>query len=139
MAATIYTVGYAVNRGATAKHDIAHLMAADPATVLVDIRKSPNSRWYPYRQPALQQCYGGRYIHMPQLGNVNWQFKNLPIVLEDPAAGLPQLLALLRAERSIILICACATVRNPDGSPKCHRLIVAELLAEQCCKEIIHV
>ncbi len=39
---------------------------------LVDIRLSPRSRWQIFNKEALQSRFRSRYMHMPELGNVNY-------------------------------------------------------------------
>lgn len=118
----ISTIGYAEPG---AEERIAEFLASGEKTALVDIRKNPRSRWYPrFNQSALQACYGKRYIHLPEFGNVNYAPENRAngIVLANPSEGLRQVQRLLAHGWSIMLLCACKEYEQ------CHRKTVYDLI-----------
>jgi uncharacterized protein (DUF488 family) len=116
----IYTLGYAA---ASSEGRLVQLMS-DEAMVLVDIRLCARSRWYhQWAKRQLQQQWGTRYVHVPQLGNVNYRQRGQPIALRDAEAGLQVVTDLLKAGYSVVLLCACLRYE------RCHRKLVAEQLA----------
>ena len=119
---TIYTVGYADTEAET---QLERLMRM-PRTLLVDIRCSPRSRWFPlWNRAALERRYGGRYVWEPRLGNVNYQHKDLGIQLAPGYEDAVCELAVLLVEgTSLVLLCAC---KNPRA---CHRSLVARLIQD---------
>jgi uncharacterized protein (DUF488 family) len=122
MTGQVYTLGYAV---AGAAEQLERLMA-DPTMLLVDVRKEARSRWlHQWTKKQLTLRWGGRYIHLPQLGNVNYKDRNLPIVLANPDEGIPVVQSYLQAGYSVVLLCACMRYET------CHRRVVAELLEAQ--------
>lgn len=126
----LYTFGYTV-RGADVR--LAELMT-DPLMTLLDIRRSPRSRYRPsFRRSSLEQQFPARYYHVPELGNVNYADRTLPIVLVDASAGLRALRFWLERGYSVCLLCACAHLED------CHRRVVAELVTEQYPCEVVHL
>jgi uncharacterized protein (DUF488 family) len=90
---------------------------------LVDIRLSPRSRFFPaWRKGALQRHFQEDYVHVPQLGNLNYQDHSLPIQIANREEGLAVVLHLLDCGWSVCLLCACSHVEH------CHRLTVANML-----------
>jgi uncharacterized protein (DUF488 family) len=90
--------------------------------VLCDIRLVPYSRWHPgWNKKRLASLFGNAYIHVPELGNLNYKSGG-PIEIADINAGLQTVLDLLKT-RSVILMCVC---KDPL---LCHRAVVSgELL-----------
>ena len=68
MHSKIIPFGYA-NGGMTA---LEQLMQEECA-YLVDIRYSPRSRIPAFNRTSLQARFPGRYVHIPELGNVNYK------------------------------------------------------------------
>jgi len=105
---------------------------ADGSVVLVDVRLRPVSRFRPaYRRSVLEQCFGVRYHHVPQLGNVNYRDHSLSIILADQDGGLPLVVRWLEQGYAVCLLCACSRVTS------CHRVVVARLLQERCLCEVV--
>jgi hypothetical protein len=78
---TLYREGYASRRGA----DTIERLMRQARTQLLDIRRSPRSRWHPtWNRRALETTYGNRYRWDGRLGNLNYRDHKLPIVLADP-------------------------------------------------------
>jgi hypothetical protein len=100
-----------------------HLMGNNPFVHLVDIRMSPRSHYMPaFHKACLQARFLGRYVHMPELGNVNYN-TGLPIKIADPEKGIARLINGLKQGYTLILLCAC----KGDG---CHRWTVVDLLKQ---------
>jgi len=99
-----------------------HRLALQLNAVVVDIRLSPRSRKPEWNKGRLTTMLGNRYLHLPELGNVN--YKGGDILLKDPDVGIAVLLRELQS-RSIILMCVCGEFS------KCHRRVVADLLKTQ--------
>jgi uncharacterized protein (DUF488 family) len=122
MSGQVHTLGYAVDGVA---EQLEQLMA-DPAMLLIDIRLQARSRWmHQWTKKQLMLRWGGRYIHVPQLGNVNYKDRSLPIALANSEEGLSIVQSYLQSGYSVVLLCACMRYEM------CHRRVVAELLAAQ--------
>jgi hypothetical protein len=99
------------------------LMGDDPHTHVVDIRMSPRSQYMPdFNKVRLQARFPGRYVHMPELGNVNYN-NDLPIEIAAPGRGIARLINGLNKGYTLILLCAC----KDEG---CHRWVVVDLLKQ---------
>lgn len=85
--------------------------------IVIDVRFSPKSRGPQWRASNLQSQFGDRYIHIPELGNVN--YKGGPIKLLDEDSGLAKL-NLMAQSSSLVLMCVCS---NRDT---CHRLTIVK-------------
>src|SRR5450631_710803 len=118
----LYTIGYSRRE---APDQIERLMQRD-GFLLLDIRYSPRSRWYPaFNRAALATTYGERYRFEPRLGNVNYQHRDYAIRLADGhELAAQEAAALLCGGTSLILLCACADPRL------CHRTPVAKLIQD---------
>lgn len=115
----VSTLGYAAPGS---DRELARLMDA-PHTLLIDIRYMPVSRWRPdWRKGNLSARFGGRYIHMRGLGNVNYKDREKGIHLYAPDVPLFQLRRLMESGYSLVLLCACRDYEH------CHRRLVYELL-----------
>jgi uncharacterized protein (DUF488 family) len=122
MIGNLYTLGYA-HPDATAT--LQAWMASGPKVLLVDIRYSPRSRWFPqWSQKALQATWGDRYRHVKALGNVNYRLVGAPIQLADADAGIAWAVQALQAGYSLILLCACKDYE------RCHRKTVKKLIED---------
>lgn len=101
------------------------LMKDSPASLLVDCRLVPRSRWAAWGQAALQRCYGERYLHVPALGN-RWYRVRGRIELVDLQAGIQQVVHVVQRDcvRLLILLCGCADER------RCHRRVIVPALEE---------
>jgi uncharacterized protein (DUF488 family) len=117
-AKVIYTFGY---QGKRAVDLLAKLEQLD--AVLCDVRLSPRSRWAPeWNQKQLAALLGERYVHVPELGNVN--YKGGPVEIADLSTGLGTILDLA-ATRAVVLMCVCSKLCG------CHRETIAEALHER--------
>jgi uncharacterized protein (DUF488 family) len=120
----LYTLGYQQLRGI---YSLLNLAVPLDAT-LVDIRYTPWSRDEQWTERSLFQrlCdlqFGGlkcRYVHIKELGNVNYNQPGQPIEIWLPEVGIARLHERLK-EKPCILLCGCRDVE------RCHRKVVAEL------------
>jgi hypothetical protein len=116
---TVIPFGYA-GRGMGA---LEQLMGNNPRVHLVDIRMSPRSHYMPtFNKARLQARFPGRYVHIPELGNVNYN-TDRPIKIADQGKGITRLINGLKQGYTLILLCAC----KGDG---CHRWTVTDLLKQ---------
>ena len=113
---TIYTLGYTSSTPAIVESYVKRLGA-----VLVDVRKSANSRVPHWRGAALAAQLGDRYLYLPDFGNDNY-LGDGPIQLHNPAIVVEDARVLLQTQ-PIILLCGCADHRI------CHRSAAARYLA----------
>ena len=98
--------------------------------VIVDIRLSPYSRWA-WSGTTLAKALGPRYLHIPELGNINYKTGG-PILLKDQAAGLRSLQKVLEAGPATLL-CCCQNLET------CHRLVVANLAKKVLGVDVEHL
>ncbi len=118
----IYTFGYQDKRAVDLLGRLEELDA-----VLCDIRLSPRSRWQPeWNQKQLAALMGDRYLHLPELGNVNYRGDG-PVEIADLSSGLGTIFDLA-ATRSVVLMCVCSKLSG------CHRETIAEALHERSVK-----
>jgi hypothetical protein len=109
------------------------LMAGDDHWLLIDIRKeNVAGRWFPlWSGKYLNILYHGRYLHAPELGNLNYKDKSLPIKLANPEAGLERLRREMAMGHNLILLCACKYYEKQvtrTRTQHCHRKDVVELI-----------
>lgn len=92
------------------------------ATV-IDIRMSAGSKNPAWGKWNLAKVLSGRYVHIPQLGNVNYKTPDTLIEIKDMDAGL----ALVGMDRRdvVILLCGCR------DSEWCHRTVVLDEIANR--------
>jgi uncharacterized protein (DUF488 family) len=122
---SLYTFGY---NGQQPEKLLA--LAEQLDTVVADIRFSPRSRVPHWNGGRLAKLLGGRYHHLPVLGNRH--YKGGPVEIVDLEAGLAQVADLL-AHQPIILLCVCAQVE------RCHRRLVAEAISARCGVSVTHL
>ena len=115
---TVYTLGY---RTPGAMEKVEELV--QQGAMLLDIRMKPRSRSYwRWNRKQLQTRFGVQYYdHLELLGNVNYQFPDRPMQLQDTTNGILWLLVYLQ-RRDVIVLCGC-----PDPT-RCHRSLVCALL-----------
>lgn len=89
---------------------------------LVDIRLSPRSHWPVFNQDRLKARFHKRYIHMPELGNLNYSNRGQSIKIADPDRGIQRLINGLNQGYTLILMCGCKQYET------CHRHTVIDLL-----------
>jgi uncharacterized protein (DUF488 family) len=124
---TIYTIGYSGIQQA----DLVGLVRQLDLMVL-DIRYRAGSRKPDWNKSALVNVLGERYVHVRELGNVNYRLKDAEVKLLDQDIGIKRATDFL-LQRSIILLCACSDVET------CHRKIVAEQLSNVVGTRIVHL
>jgi len=90
---------------------------------LVDIRLSPRSQFQAFNREALQARFHKRYIHIPELGNVNYR-KGQPIQIAHPDRGIERLVNGISQGYTIVLMCGCKEYEL------CHRHTVVSLLLQ---------
>jgi uncharacterized protein (DUF488 family) len=121
---SLETIGYTESDAA---RRIATFMR-QPTAFLIDIRFSPRSRLWVWNKSALQAIYCptgdhlSRYVHLKELGNVNFKDPKLPITLYQPDTPAQALATALSAGCSFLLLCACKHYET------CHRKVVYELV-----------
>jgi Protein of unknown function, DUF488 len=121
LSSKVYTLGYS---NVDAGEKLASWMA-DPKTLLVDIRYTPDSYLYDWRGGYLQKHYGRRYRWAGEyLGNVNHKMNNSPIKLANEKIGIRGLQQYLDEGYSLVLLCGCRHYEH------CHRKTVVDLLLQ---------
>jgi len=95
----------------------------DRSAYLIDIRLSPRSRMQAFNQEALQARFPKRYLHLPELGNVNYKNQGT-IKIADPERGIKRLTNGIKQGYTIVLMCGCKHYES------CHRYTVIELLRQ---------
>ncbi len=115
---TVYTLGYRTPGAMEKVEDL-----VEQGAMLLDIRTMPRSRYYwRWNRKQLQARFGVQhYDHLELLGNVNYQFPDRPMELQDPMNGILWLLVYLQ-RRDVVVLCGC-----PDPT-RCHRSLVCVLL-----------
>ena len=126
---TIYTVGYSAWSFYEFKTKIEEL-----GNILIcDIRYSPKSFNPFWAKRYLRKVFKKQYIHLKNLGNVNYK-KDKPIEILNMNKGCKELLSSLDGD--CLLLCSCENIE------KCHRKIVADVLSTKLSVfgcEIIHL
>jgi uncharacterized protein (DUF488 family) len=90
--------------------------------VVVDIRYQPYSKMRVFwNKDYLSSIFGERYIHIKELGNVNYKSKDIKIY--NINSGLEQLGSIM--DKNIILFCSCKDYN------KCHRKNISEAIADR--------
>ena len=123
---TIYTIGYS-------RLNFDKLIRAVEADdlLLIDTRMSARSRVPQWNKGRLEKALGERYVHIRELGNLNYKNSEAGMVLFDPESGIQQAAELLE-KQSVVLMCGCFDVEH------CHRRLVAELLEQATGAPVIH-
>ncbi len=93
----------------------------DERACLVDIRFSPRSKYQAFNLEALQARWQKRYIHMPELGNKNYN-NGGPIQIAYAEQGIARLIDGIMQGYTIVLMCGCKEYES------CHRRTVVEML-----------
>ena len=70
----IYTIGYT----STAPEELIEVVNS-LAAKLVDIRISPYSKDYRWRQKSLQQYFADKYFHIKEFGNENYKIGSIKV------------------------------------------------------------
>ena len=121
----IYTAGYLA--GWTPEALVAKAKKLE--ALVVDVRLVPMSRRPEWSEVCLKQALGAAYAWIGEWGNVNYRTGG-PVLLADFEGGLAK---LGRPAENVILLCACRNVNV------CHRKVVAEKLAAEWGREIVHL
>lgn len=122
----LYTLGYSGLTPADLRE-----LAETRDLVVLDIRYSPRSRRPEWTRARLSALLGARYVHLPELGNLNYKGDG-PIVLADPQEGVRRAAQYL-AQGDALLLCACRDLAT------CHRLPAGELLAGATGATLVHL
>ena len=101
-------------------NDLKALVEALDAT-LVDIRFSPHSEVFVWRQIYLKTLLGRNYAHIPNLGNRSFK-ETGKIAIQNLQLGIETLISL---DTNAILFCACEKLEN------CHRRVIAAELKKR--------
>ncbi len=117
----IFQIGYA-QKGAMRQID---RLVTRKKTYLLDIRYKAWSGQEQWRKEQLQERYQKKYIHIPELGNINYKQREKGIELVNPDKVIQNLRLLLQRGYSFILLCGCLDYN------KCHRKVVYELLTQR--------
>ncbi len=121
----IFTIGYT----STTPEELMSLVD-ELGAKLVDIRISPYSKDYRWRQKSLEQYFSDKYLHIKEFGNEHYKIGSIKIA--NPEAGITKIKYAIE-KQPIILLCACY------DHQKCHRSKVASLLAEAFVLEVEHL
>ena len=114
----IYTAGYG---GHPARSLV--LAARQLDALVLDIRHTPRSKNPGYDKKELLAALDSRYVHVPDLGNVNHAGDG-EIQLANAQRGIGWVLKLAQA-RTVILLCGCGVFEV------CHRATIAGLLRQR--------
>lgn len=120
---SLYTLGYAAPNAS----EQLDLLMSNPAMLLIDVRLSPRSRWWPHwTKQHLRARWGTRYSHEKRLGNIHYRDHTQLVVLcgPHPDQAIAGAVTLLQHGYSLALLCAC---RNEET---CHRTLVAHMIVE---------
>lgn len=122
----LYTFGYGMLGASVLIEQLVELGVA-----IYDIRFSPRSRVHKWRKPYLREWLGDNYLHLPALGNVNYNQPDLDIELADPVTGVPLVAQPLRGGKHIALMCVC------KEHEECHRSDAADEILKQIPEAIL--
>jgi uncharacterized protein (DUF488 family) len=91
--------------------------------VLADIRFQPRSHNPKWAKHVLERVLGERYVHIEELGNLNYKLKGMEnIEIADMEKGLSRLWDA--PFQSVVIMCACKDFDH------CHRKVVAARVVE---------
>jgi len=121
----IYTIGYT----STAPEELIEVVNS-LAAKLVDIRISPYSKDYRWRQKSLQQYFADKYFHIKEFGNENYKIGSIKV--SNSELGIVKIKPFIK-NQPVILLCACY------DHEKCHRNQVSTILAEEFHLEVEHL
>ena len=115
----VYPIGYS-------RHgNLVEQLMQDENILLIDTRKSPNSKIKGWSKDELQEKFGEQYRFAGEyLGNVN-AWNGGPIKLVNPRVGIHGLVKYLDEGHDIIILCGCADYDT------CHRRVVVDLLKDK--------
>ena len=125
----LYTFGYG-GKDVPALLDLLATLEP-PKAIVVDIRYSPYSRNPMWAKGNLLRELDSRYLHLPELGNVNYKGEG-EIQIANLEGGAEKVAAVLSVS-PVVLLCVCKDVHT------CHRKVVGEALAERFGVDLIHL
>lgn len=124
----LYTLGYSAGWTPELLREKVRTLGA----ILLDIRANPTSIKPQWTKRALAQLLGTSYMHVPQLGNLNYKSGG-PIRLANPQSTVAPIRSLI-GRAPVILLCTCATTES------CHRVTAARYLADAIGRvEVTHL
>lgn len=101
--------------------------------IVVDVRFSPKGYSPFWSKSNLDKTLKNKYIHIPELGNKNYNSPDKPIEISDIDYGTAKVLESVNLGFDCLLLCACEDVE------KCHRKVVAEHIQSKSKCEIINL
>lgn len=120
-----YTFGYHGRK----LSDLAAILANNPDMVVLDCRLKPWSRTPEWNYSNLLETLRRQYAWFGAWGNLNYKAPKKGIAIRDFEKGLGYFHALKNTDgrlwNRVLLMCAC------KHESKCHRHVLAELLAER--------
>ena len=149
---TVYSLGYS---GRTIQSYIQTLKDAG-VTVVADVRDTPQSRFKPeFSKNALGESLkkaGISYIHVKAAGNPKHirdsadSWDGFKAHLKKNAAGVEDLIAIIKRNSAVCLTCTCKAVGNAgtEYKPKleeenCHRFVLFEALVKKLPLKVVHL
>ena len=114
----LYSFGYSGQAPETLYRELLRLEA-----VLVDVRYSPRSRVPAWSGLNLQRTFAGKYVHLREFGNANYNSGG-KIQLFDAEAGISRVARLIQ-QHDVVLMCGCRARET------CHRALVAAILSQR--------
>ena len=90
--------------------------------IIIDIRYSPYSKMRIFwNKDYLSGVFKDKYIHIKELGNMNYKGKEIKI--NDLDTGLSKIKSFI--SKDVILLCSCKDYN------KCHRKIISEEISKK--------
>ena len=90
---------------------------------IIDVRFMPNSYVAFWKQKFLQQDFKDDYVHIKELGNINYNNKK-QIKINDIEVGTKKLLELLE-KKDCVMLCKCLDYNV------CHQKVIGDYLKEK--------
>jgi len=123
----IYTIGY----NAWSFYEFKTKIEELGNILIVDVRYSPKSFNPFWGKKNLLKHFKGNYVHIPNLGNINYK-NGKPIKVCNLDKGCKRLLKQI-GDNDCLLLCACEDVET------CHRKVVANELYMLTLCDIVHL
>ena len=103
----------------------------DNDIMLVDVRYSPTSYSIYWRKKFLQTTFSKNYIHLKELGNVNYRDES-EFKINDIEKGMSKLLSMIK-DHNVVIMCVCSDINT------CHRQIISDELEsfDIKCEEVL--
>jgi len=99
------------------------LIAEKGIAIVVDVRRTPHSRWTQWSRAYLRRVFGKRYRWIKALGNLSRREGEIHLV--DEEKGLAELQRLLVEHGSVLLLCVEVDPR------RCHRSYIVDRMKER--------